>query len=494
MKNLFLLLFILFFSCHSEKSATTQPPNVLFIAIDDLRPELHCYGAAHMHTPHLDQLATEGRLFNNHFVQVPTCGASRFALLMGQYPQNVQFTSNQVFRDHLAKAKEKGMQTPPQVFKANGYYTLSLGKISHYVDGKVYSYDGQGDGRLEMPDSWDTVWGPVGKWGTAWNAFFAYADGSNRNQKNKQGSPTEFVAKRDEDLPDGLIAQKAIEELKKRKDSQQPFFMGVGFYKPHLPFVAPKKYWDLYNEKDLSLSPTPDPPTDVANNAIPNSGEMFNNYGDQPEKGGKNIRIGDEHAMHLRRAYYAAVSYTDALVGEVLQTLKETGLDKNTIVVVWGDHGWHLGDHTVWGKHTLFERSLHSALIIKTPDMEQPGQATDAIVETVDLYPTLLQLCNLNAVNPLSGNNLTTVLQKPNTAMKNVALGFWRNGISIRSDQYRLTKYKVDSQPVLQLYDQKADRYNAENLASSEQHAPIVERLKKQLMEEAPEGYWKSLK
>ncbi len=492
----FLLLLIIFsgWQCATQQTISSQAkPNILFIAIDDLRPQLNCYGEKYMHTPNLDQLAAEGRLFKNHYVQVPTCGASRFSLLLGQYPQYKKHLSNQVFRDDLAETEQAGLQTLPKALKNGGYYTSSLGKISHYVDGKIYTYEGEGDGRPEMPNSWDYEWGPVGKWGTAWNAFFAYADGSNRNEKKRKGSPTEFVAEKDGDLPDGLIADKAISELKRLKNQEQPFFLAVGFLKPHLPFVAPKKYWDLYEGKELPLSPTPDMPQNIPPDAVQNSGEMFGNYQGQPEKGGRGIRLSDDYAMHLRRSYFSAVSYTDAQVGKLMQTLKETGLDKNTVVVVWGDHGWHLGDHTVWGKHTLFERSLRSAFMIRTPDMKKAGMANEAVVESVDIYPTLLELGQIKAPNALAGKSLVPLLVNPKAALDDSALGFWKNGYTLRTSNYRLTKYKEGSTIHTVLYDHSKDGNEATNVAEQAEYATILKELEGKCQELMPATYWASL-
>lgn len=446
-----------------------------------------------MHTPNLDQLAQEGRLFKNHFVQVPTCGASRYSMLLGQYPQYKKYLSNNVFKDDLAADEQAGLTPLPKAFKNAGYYTASLGKISHYVDGKIFTYDGEGDGRPEMPSSWSYEWGPTDQWGTAWNAFFAYANGQNRTDLKKQVAPTEFIAENDEDLPDGLIAKKAIDELKKLKDQQQPFFLGVGFFKPHLPFVAPKKYWDLYEGKTLPISPNPEMPTDILDNAVQNSGEMFFNYKKQPEKGGRGIRLSDDYAMHLRRSYFAAVSYMDAQVGKVLQTLKETDLDKNTIVVVWGDHGWHLGDHTVWGKHTLFERALRSAFIIKTPNLSKGGQPNESIVESVDIYPTLLELANIPTPNTLSGKSLVPLLNNPAARLDKPALSFWRNGYSMRTPQYRFSKYKDGDAIHFALFDHIKDKNETHNLADQAAYTKILNDLEEQSKALLPADFWESL-
>lgn len=494
----YLLLTTVFLSlmiqgCLSKSSPKSTKPNVLFVAVDDLRPQLNCYGESYMHTPNLDRMAVQGRLFNRHYVQVPSCGGSRYTLLLGQYPQQVKQVDNYVIIDQLENDRKKGLKTLPEVFRNNGYQTISFGKIGHHVDGRVFSYDGKGNGRLEMPNSWDKIWGPIDKWGTAWNAFFGYADGSNRNLKKKMGPPMEFVAQSDEDLPDGLIASRAIEELKALSNQDQPFFLAVGFFKPHLPFVAPQKYWDLYEEVALPISPNPNMPIDVAPMAVQQSGEMFNNYQDQPERGGRGIRLSDEYAKQLRRGYFAAVSYVDAQIGKLMNTLKETGLDRNTIVVVWGDHGWHLGDHTVWGKHTLFERSLRSTLLILSPQQPYPGEASDAIVETVDIYPTLLELCDIPIPGNLSGNSMVPVLQEPSARLDETALSFWRSGHSMRTTQYRLTKFKDGDQTYTELYDHELNPHESINLASHTEFQSILTQLEKQQLKVSPPTFWKSL-
>ena len=448
-------------SCQSPVKEK-KPYNVLFIAIDDLRPELNCYGAKHIISPNLDRLASQGRLFNNHFVQVPTCGASRHALLTGKRPITEAHLSNQALRTLLPKTESAdAYETFAHVFRRNGYRTVSLGKIGHYVDGKIYEYNGEGEGEWEMPFSWDEQWGPIGKWGTAWNSFFAYSDGSNRNMKRGHYPAFEFEGEKDTDLPDGLTAEKAIEKLNELKDA--PFFLGVGFFKPHLPFTAPKKYWDMYDSVEIALSPNPESPLEINESSLHGSGEMFGNYAHE-EKGGKGVRISDEYAEKLRRSYFAAVSYADAQVGKVLNELERLGLAENTIVVVWGDHGWHLGDQTIWGKHTTFDRALKSTMMIRTPEMAYPGEATDAIVETVDLYPTLLDYADLEGPKDLDGTSLRPLLENPELPGKGYALSYWRQRISLRVPDFRLTTYMNDFEPKHELFDHRNDPLETVNV------------------------------
>ena len=312
---------------------TTTPYNVLFIAIDDLRPQLGCYGQSIMHTPHLDKLAEKGRLFNRHYVQVPTCGASRYALLTGRRPYLPAHLSNQAFRDLTSRTESEQPESFAHVFRRNGYKTASLGKISHYPDGKLFTYEGEGEGEWEMPFSWDKIWGPVGKWGTSWNAFFGYSNGENRNMQRGHYPAFERAAVPDTALPDGLTAEAAIQQLREWKD--EPFLISVGFFKPHLPFTAPDRYWQLYDDLEIPLSPNPDAPMYVHPQSLNRNGEMFGNYKHE-HKGGPGVRLPDDYARTLRQAYFAAVSYVDAQVGKVLDELEKLGWQKKPLSLSGG--------------------------------------------------------------------------------------------------------------------------------------------------------------
>ena len=457
--------------------AQTQPPNVLFICIDDLRPELGCYGNELIHSPNLDKLAAEGTLFNNHFVAVPTCGASRYSLLTGMLPRTKIALSNDATRKLIA---EQPQAEAPETFIAqlrqNGYYTIGIGKISHSPDGLLYDNSSQVSNKLELPNSWDEMLLDAGKWGTGVNAFFAYADGSNRQSRNKMVKPYESAAVEDEGYPDGLTANLAVKKLQELAKKDQPFFLGVGFFKPHLPFNAPQKYWDLYDESEIPLTPSPDIPENVNPASLHGSGE-FNQYELGEEKASLTNPVSADYERKLKHAYYASVSYIDAQVGKVLAELKRSGLDKNTIVVVWGDHGWHLGDDRVWGKHTIFERALRSALIVKTPSARQGGIRNE-IVSTIDIYPTLMELCNVKMPHKTDGTSMIKLLNNPaQSKWKNTAYGYFKNGITVRTERYRFTKYFREEKPVIELYDHQSDPYENHNIA--ENHPDVVKSLTK---------------
>ncbi|MEM9829241.1 MAG: sulfatase [Bacteroidota bacterium] len=443
-----------------------QLPNILLISIDDLRPELGCYGNPIVKSPNLDKLASQSHLFTNHFVTVPTCGASRYGLLTGLYPRTKVAVSNDAIRKLIA---EQPQEERPETFVANlrrnGYYTVGIGKISHYVDGLLYGYTDPVGIEWELPDSWDEMLFNAGKWGTGWNAFFGYADGSNRQGKNKQVKPYEAAEVADTGYPDGLTTELTLQKLQELAARKQPFFLGVGFFKPHLPFNAPKKYWDLYDRADIPLTNSPGIPTNVHPASLHNNGE-FNHYqlGDEPATLEK--PVSDDYARKLKHGYYASISYIDAQVGKVLDELSRLGLAENTIVVVWGDHGWHLGDDRIWGKHTNFEYALNSVFMIKNPDNSQ-GERHDEIVSTVDIYPTLMELCDTEASHPLDGNSLVSLLSGTNpTDWRNTAYSYFRQGITVRTDRYRLTKYFREDQPTLELYDHQTDPYENDNIAA----------------------------
>ena len=471
--NLVFLASLLFAgtSCKHQK----QSPNILFIAIDDLRTELGCYGNRIIQTPHLDNLASNGIAFSNHFVQVPTCGASRHSLLTGMRPRTKAHLNNNIIAKEITTKREGDL---PESFihhlKRNGYYTVGIGKISHSADGLVYGYEEQPSDKRELPHSWDELVFDSGKWKTGWNAFFAYANGENRQSMKKQVKPHESGDVGDEGYPDGLTTKLAISKLRELKGHSKPFFLGVGYFKPHLPFNAPKKYWDLYHPDSIPISPNPNIPRNIHNSSLHGSGE-FNQYALGEEKASLERPLSDAYSRKLTHAYYAGVSYIDQQVGVLMDEIHQLGLAKNTIIIVWGDHGWHLGDQRVWGKHTLFENSLKSALIIKVPGTARSEKVNESIVETVDLYPTILDLCHIDAPYTLDGDSFLSLINNPEIKQENVAYSYFRKGISVRTNRYRLTKYYREEEPSTELYDHLNDPLETNNIAL--EHPEIVDEL-----------------
>jgi len=466
----------------SCKNQNTKHPNVLFIAVDDLRPELGCYGNDYIISPNLDKLASNGIVFANHYSNVPTCGASRYTLLTGMLPRNPSQAGNDAIRQTISGKPE---MEKPETFihhlKRNGYYTIGIGKISHYVDGLLYGYNEPVGSERELPHSWDELLFDPGQWETGWNAFFAYADGSNRQSMKKQVKPYEHAPVPDEGYPDGLTANLAINKLREISDNQKdkphtPFFLAVGFFKPHLPFNAPEKYWKLYKESEIPLSQSPNIPEGIALASLHSSGE-FNQYALGEEKASLEESVSDAYAKKIRHAYFAAISYIDSQIGKLLKELEELGLQKNTIVTVWGDHGWHLGDHRIWGKHTIFDWALRSALIIKVPEQLSSFKAkyVEKTVSTIDIYPTLMELCGIDMPHHTDGKSLIPILQNPSIEFENQAFAYFRKGISLRTDQYRLTKYFQNEEPRLELFDHSNDPYELKNIAL--EHPGIMDSL-----------------
>lgn len=422
-----------------------ERPNVLFIAVDDLRPWLGCYDAAFKGVaPHIDRLAGEGRLFRRHYVQVPTCGASRCGLMFGRYPGQLPGDAgNEAIARTAAKQPHPSL---PSLFRANGYRTLSVGKITHYPGGR--GGKGWKDGPEELPGAWDVCTMPVGPWQSPEAAMHGYANGVPRTG-GKKSPLSEFVEGDDKTYPDGWIAEEAVARLKEEAAGGKPFFLAAGFIKPHLPFVAPQRYAELAETFSL---PEPSVGTKPGFPSTWHPSAEFRQYrfneGDPFES--------EEAAGHYRRDYLACIRYMDEQVGKLLSDLDASPAGKNTVVVLWGDHGWLHGEHGIWGKHCLFEEALHSPLLIRVPSQQRGGVASDEIVETVDIYPTLAALAGLPLAASLEGKSLVPLLGDPAAKSDGVAVSAWQDKQSIRNDRYRLIVSTKDAGH-LELYDHQQD-------------------------------------
>lgn len=453
-------------SCREDdsKNEKTQKPNVLFICVDDLRREIGVYGSPVI-TPNMDALALSGSLFTHHYISCPTSGASRYGLLTGCYPHKTSHLSNEACRTEISNRPEQ--KTPETMFhqlRRYGYKTVGIGKISHYADGCLYGYEAEKTDILELPYSWDEMLFDSGKWGNGWNAFFGFANGENRQSLNKQVKPYECHDGSDESYPDGLTARLAISKLNELAKGEKPFCLAVGFFKPHLPFTSPKTYWDLYDEDQIELSSMPDLPEGVNHGFLHDSDE-FKSYQSGEEKPSRNNRLTDAYARKLRHAYYACVSYVDAQIGKVLSALKENGLSDNTIIVLWGDHGWHLGDQRIWGKHTVLETSSSSTLIIKDP-RKASGLVNNRIISSIDIYPTLMELCGVPCPNELDGNSFALLLNDPDDpSWEDVAYTYYRHVMSVRIPQYRLARIINNGTISTELYKYGEDRIEYSNVA-----------------------------
>jgi arylsulfatase A len=449
--------------------------NVLFIAIDDLRNELGALGVPHAQTPHLDSFAATARLFSHHYTQVPTCGASRASLLRGRYPSQPAHLANHA----IATTHESwGDANLPAWFQRHGYRTLALGKITHHPGGRTGR--NWAEGPEELPGAWTRTWIPESPWPHAEAMMHGFANGHPRVRG--ESPPWEAFEGPDEAYPDAWIAAEAIDTLKQLAVHDGPWFFGVGFFKPHLPFAAPRHYFEQHDPNRIPALP----PAVAARRDWPSgwhgSGEFRGNYGHD----GRDPETDPDYARLLRHAYAASVSYVDAQVGRVLTALRELELDQDTIVIVWSDHGFLLGEHAIWGKHCLYEQALRAPLIIRHPGLPLPGQTSAALVETVDLFPTLAELCNLPVPSGLDGRSLLPQLRDPTAPGVKPALGFWTNGQrTIRTERWRLiVQINDEGQPArMELFDYETDPGETHNHALDQ---PAIASALRDLLDRIP--------
>ena len=472
-----LLLVLLAASRAADSPRTAARPNVLFIIADDLRPDLGCYGAKHIQSPNLDRLAARGTLFERAYCQVAVCNPSRSSFLSGVRPDTTGVFDNQRF----LRPQMPDVITLPQHFKNHGWHALSVGKVFHHSEREP------GDD----PQSWSE---PSWYHGERYRSWFSKeTDDALKAQKKLpekerpkiiRGPPFEASNEPDDVYPDGQIAAKAMETLQRLKTKGEPFFLGVGFLKPHLPFTCPQKYWDLYPADTIKLPENYRASPDVPAPALHNWYEL-RTYGGVPATGG----IPDEMALNLIRGYRACTSFVDAQIGRVLDELDRLGLRENTVVVFLGDHGYHLGENGVFTKMTNFELGTHAPLIISAPG-KKPGQRTRALVEFVDLYPTLAELCGLALPPHLEGASLVPLLANPELNGKDAAFSqFLRPGKekfmgrSVRTDGWRYTEWANMKKEVVgtELYDERADPKEDHNLGQDPAKAATIATMAKLL-------------
>jgi iduronate 2-sulfatase len=439
-------------SCFATQKSN-EKPNVLFIAVDDLRPELGCYGNKWILSPNIDKLASGGTLFSRAYCQVAVCGASRASLLTGLRPTPKRFLNYLTY----AEKDAPNAMTLPEEFKKNGYHCISNGKIFHHKN-----------------DTADRSWSePPWKPSKGGAVFLDPESKTMIGGKKKRGPVFEAPDVPDNAYADGQIADKTIEDLKKLKKSGKPFFLACGFMKPHLPFYAPKKYWDLYDRKKISVADNQYRPKNSPK-ALKGSGEIHSYHN-------RNIKFNsDEWHRSCRHGYYACVSYVDAQIGRVLQELDKLGLRKNTIVILWGDHGWHLGEHNFWGKHNVMHLATNSPLIVDAPGAK-PGQKSNRLVEFVDIYPTLCDLAGITSANKgLHGISFKPLLNDSGAPWKKAAFSKFGSAVSVITDRYNYAEFKNGEK---MLYDLKNDPSENVNIAGASEHQALVEKLSKILKE-----------
>jgi len=463
-------------------TAAVNRPNVLLICVDDLKPLLGCYGERRVQSPNIDRLAQRGVLFERAYCNQAVCAPSRNALLTGVRPtRSGIYDLGTNFR-----AAQPDAVTLPQYFMRHGYRTEGIGKIFHV-----------GHGNHEDPASWS-----VPHWKENSIAYVLPESRAKEGLTREEalfsnlpaaglprGAAYESADVPDNAYPDGRIADETIRRLRAAKTKPaEPFFLAVGFLKPHLPFCAPKKYWDLYDRTSFEIPARRAAPDGAPKFAPTTWGEM-RQYDGMPANG----PVTDEQARALIRGYHATVSYVDAQIGRVLDEFDRLDFATNTIVVLWGDHGWHLGDHGLWSKHDNYEEAARIPLIVVAPGVTKPGgRASSAFVETVDIFPTLAELAGLPAPSVpqgIDGKSFAPVLRRPGRGGSDHAFHTFprgeRIGRAVRTERYRLVEWKVPGAPgdtaILELYDYKSDPAETKNLAGSQSR--IVARLRKRLAE-----------
>lgn len=442
-------------------------PNVLFIAVDDLRPQTRAYGKPWMQTPHLDSLASRGVLFERAYCMVPTCGASRAALMTSVRPARERFTS------HLTWAEKDAVGKLPlhTHFKNHGYTTISLGKVFHHPEDHVEGWS-ERPWRSSLPDYQN-------------ESARAQAVAENQRlypQKSRHnGPPYEMAETPESDYRDSETASRAIEYLRRFAGApEQPFFLAVGFHKPHLPFNAPKPYWDLYDPAMIDLPDNYHAPQDAPDKAVHNSGELRAYAGIHPSD-----PVDRETARQLIHGYFACVSFVDAQVGRLLAALDQLELAEETIIVLWGDHGWQLGEHGMWNKHSCFETSMHAPLLVAAPGQPgvKAGTRVPALVEFIDIYPSLCELAGMPIPAHVEGRSFLPLMENPHAPWKTFAIGRFGPGDTIRTDRFRYSEYRESNGQVSgrMLYDHRLDPDENLNVASG--HPREVGLLEQQLGE-----------
>ncbi len=430
-----------------------KPLNVLFITIDDLRPEIGCYGNDEVKTPHMDRLAEMGVKFNRAYCQYPVCNPSRASFMTGLRPDELGIVSNKV----ALREKWPDLVTLPQLFRDNGYFTAGLGKLLHMgldENGKHTHFrdDASFDHQFKALGNSPKV-GKKGEGRKLGDGSIAWA-----NWRAAEGG--------DLAQPDGMIAEEAVRILESHHE--KPFFIGVGFHKPHDPFVAPKEYFEDYPLDDVKLAIEPSDRSPLVRYALSNK-DFFNSFNDQDQR-------------EFKRAYHACTSFVDAQVGKVFDAMDRLELWNDTIVILLGDHGYHLGEHGWWNKVTVFELGARAPLMMWWPGTEALGQEIDAVVEFLDLYPTLVDACGLKASHRLSGSSLRPVLTVPSKAWNNAAYtqvirGKAMMGYSVRDDRWRYIQWGKDSEGGCELYDQSKDHNGYYNLAENPEYDQVRKKM-----------------
>lgn len=474
------------FGCgeHNLPKVNENHKNVILFLVDDLKPTLGTYGNPVAISPNIDRLAEKGIRFNNSYCNQAVCVASRYNLMLGSQSTSTGLYNFGVdFRDIYPDAV-----TLPQHFMNSGYHTESMGKVYHIGHGNTndeasWSIPHHKEKVIEylLPES-------TNRQLTREEAYFEnmrlYFSNLPSNNELPRGAAWESPDVVDDAYADGRIARHAIDRLRElNKNSEQPFFMAIGFARPHLPFSVPKKYWDMYNPKEFPMPEYLQDPDDAPSFASKRGGEI-SQFKPIPEN---KYVYSDELTRKLIHGYYASMSYMDAQLGRIMDELERLNMLENTIIVLWGDHGWHLGDHGYWTKHTNYEQANIIPLIMVAPDVTKPNTSTDQLVETVDIYPTLAELAGLekpNVPQPVDGLSMVPVLKNPGLRIRDHAYHSYPRGghlgRAVRTDRYRLVEWRSIDNPegekVYELYDYLKDPLETKNIY--EQNKEVAATLK----------------
>ena len=499
----FTLVFIFISVSFSAFSQTKQQPNILFIAIDDLKPDLGCYGFTAVKSPNIDKLANTATLFAANYCQQAVCAPTRASLLTGLRPDKTKVWDLKT----LIRNMNPNIVTMPQYFKDNGYITAALGKVfdQRSVDKQHDKISWSIPYKKENTYVYPAAYGSPAMGHYQSVTFKKSMPASNSNtvldeddaKNGKKLVSTECIDVPDDVYADGMTANEAIIDLKDFAKLGKPFFLAVGFHKPHLPFVAPQKYWDLYDRSKIELAKWQQPSIDGPEIAYHTSGELRNFSDIEPIGDGNLLKLSDDKQRELIHGYYACISYTDALVGKLMAALKASGLDKNTIVVLWGDHGWHLGDHSLWNKHSNFEQATKAPLIISTVGQTKKYTYKNP-TEFVDIFPTLCDLVGLKIPEGLDGVSLAAATAGSKAPVKEFSISQWPKnlgnpdkatmGYTLRTSRYRYTEwvgqdfrstkaYNPAAVTATELYDYETDPNETHNLINNSKCTAIKKEL-----------------
>ncbi len=472
--------------CVSGNAAIAELPNVLLILVDDLKPAIGAFGDAAAKTPNLDKLARKGMRFDAAYCNQAVCAPSRFTLMLGAHSTS---TGLYGLGSNLRELVPDAV-TMPQYFAKYGYRTESLGKVFHIGHGNLgdpesFSVEHFKDKVVEYLDPASTDGGTL----TREEALFTNQELGNI-QSLPRGAAFESAVVEDEAYADGRVADETIRRLKaaqeRRTKDGTPFFIAAGFARPHLPFCVPKKYWDLFDPAELPMPENTHSPRGAPRVALKQGGEIVA-YKPVPPNG----EIDDELTRKLIHGYYACTAFVDAQIGKVMDELDRSGLADNTIVVLWGDHGFHLGDLGIWTKHTNYEQANRIPIVIIAPGVTKANSSTKQLAETVDIFPTVAELAGLpspNVPQPIDGLSMVSVLKGPSTRVRDHAYHVFpkaKLGRAIRTDRYRMVCWKNADAPEetaeYELYDYQTDPLETTNVADSQPE--VVSKLKKMLDE-----------